>query len=181
MAIRVPQEDRRGAVYAPCAFRGAPAGPQPSGISEKYLFEDPECLRVLCRIDDGVEDGVLRRHEVKDGSGEIIGTIERHPAKGRKKHPSWRIRQPGHSEVVGRSDGDLIERGVVGLIEFGVSFYESGTLGDQRVAKPKKPRMIHWNDEAGTRVMSSQGNEHKVKAAWLDRRLAFAFALLGDN
>ncbi|MFJ4436246.1 hypothetical protein [Streptomyces sp. NPDC088923] len=181
MAIRVEQDHPRGTVYAPCAFRGSLTGPTASGTSGKRWFEDLECLRVLCHVDDGVEDGGLRRYEVRDGSGEVIGTIECHPPQGGRKRPSWRIQQPGHPEIVGRSDGDLIERGLVGAFEFANVLYESAMLGDQRVAKPKKPRAVNWKDETGRSVMLSQGKKHTVRVAWLDRRLAFAFALLGDG
>ncbi|MEU6442682.1 hypothetical protein [Streptomyces sp. NPDC047046] len=181
MAIRVWKDDPRGSIYAPCAFRGAHAGPLPSGIPEKRLFEDRECLRVLCHVDDGVEEGAVRRHQVMDGRGESIGTIEHHPPKERHKYPSWRIQQPGHPEIVGSSEGNLIERGLVSLVDFSLDFINGALVGDGRARKPKKPRLIGWKDEAGKLVMISQGKEHTVKAAWLDRRLAFAFALLGDG
>ncbi|MEU6442681.1 hypothetical protein [Streptomyces sp. NPDC047046] len=181
MAVRVRQDDPLGAVFAPCAFRGALTGPLPSGVSEKRWFEDRECLRVLCHVDDGVEEGGVRRHQVKDGSGAVIGTIERHPPQGRRKRPSWRIQQPGHPEIVGRSDGELIARGLVGVFEFAEEFVSGALVGDGRARKPKKPPLIGWRDESGNSVMISRGKEHTVRVAWLDRRLAFAFALLGHG
>lgn len=184
VAVRVPQTDASGLVYAPCAFRAPLAVGSPPRSLEKRLFEDRDGLRPLCHIDEGTqegqEDGVCR-HEVRDGRGEFIGAILRHPPKGRRARHTWRIEQPGHPELVGRSGDSLLARGLNGLMETAGDLLLHGSAGDGKVTKPPSLRIIGWKNAAGELAMTSQGKEHFIRVEWLDRRLAFAFALLGDR
>ncbi|MEU9080131.1 hypothetical protein [Kitasatospora sp. NPDC048538] len=54
-------------------------------------------------------------------------------------------------------------------------------LGADGGDHPAKPRTLEWRAD-GVVVMLSEGSEKvTVKAEWIDRRLAFAFALVGDR
>jgi hypothetical protein len=183
-AVRVPT----GAVQAPCAFcvPGLPASrsPEPS-VTGIRLYEDEAAQRLLCFLDPAEEVDGERHHRVRDGQGAVLGTIRRIPPSKRPFKHTWRIDQPGHPEIVGRNQwatddpkeflGRGAEKVVFGVLESVFSFGAEG--GDQ----PLKPRTLEWKAE-GEPVMTSQGNESvTIKANWLDRRIAFAYALLGDR
>lgn len=56
-----------------------------------------------------------------------------------------------------------------------------GDLGGKDGDRRSGPRTLEWRAN-GKVVMVSEGSEKvSVRAGWLDRRLAFAFALVGDQ
>ncbi|MET7936474.1 hypothetical protein [Streptomyces sp. NPDC005322] len=198
-AVRVPKGGGGSRVYAPCAYCAPASVPVPPGISGPRLYEDENGQRLLCYIDAGGAESVEsaegtggaegaegdRRHHVRDGNGEIIGTIRRiAPSKRMFKH-TWRIDQPGHPEIVGRNQWasgdarDIAGRGagkfISGLMDSLASL--DADSGDQA---ERKARTLEWRAD-GELVMTSQGKTCTITADWLDRRLAFAFVLLGDR
>lgn len=183
-AIRVPQGDGEERVFAPCAYRAPASAPLPPGLTGQRLFEDEEGHRLLCHVDDGTEDGQIRRHEVRDGHGTVIGTIVRHPPKRRRAKHSWHIEQPGRPEIFGGRSGlgssvNPFELGLDMLVSGAVEMLTPGGFEDDGNNRPSS-RRLQWKAD-GEVVMSSQGTECTIRADWLDRRLAFAFILLGDR
>ncbi|MEV7400144.1 hypothetical protein AB0N93_07005 [Streptomyces sp. NPDC091267] len=185
-AVRVPKggKDFRG--NAPCAYLApAPrhaADPSAGGLT---LYEDPGAQRLLCYVDAAQEVGGERHHVVRDERGAELGTLRRIPPRRPFRH-TWRIDQPGRPEIVGRNEwaagdsakeavGRVAVKAAIGLVGALADFGAEG--GDQ----PYRPRTLEWCAE-GEVVMVSEGSvEVTVKADWVDRRLAFAFALVGDR
>ncbi|WP_328378182.1 hypothetical protein OHB13_21460 [Streptomyces sp. NBC_00440] len=185
-AVRVPKGGKDYRVNTPCAYL-APASRPVDGPSHNdlTLYEDPECQNLLCYVEPPEEVDGERHHLVHDAQGLTIGTLRRIPPKRPFRH-TWRIDQPGHAEIVGRNEwasGDstkeVVGRAaarmtigfVAGLADFG------GGNGDQ----PTKPRTLEWRVEEKVVMMSEGSVEVSIKADWIDRRLAFAFALVGDK
>ncbi|WP_405778152.1 hypothetical protein [Streptomyces sp. NBC_00859] len=185
-AVRVPQGGLDFPVNAPCAYLARTAQFGTKTVAGAHvLYEDPESQRPLCSVDAPKEAGEERHHVVRDSQGRVIGTLRRVPPKRPFRH-TWRLDQPGHPEIIGRNElvaGDskteMVTRVavkatlglVMGLLDGG------GEGGDQ----PTRPRTLEWRagDEI---VMVSEGSEMvTIEADWIDRRLAFAFALVGDK
>ncbi|MEV0530689.1 hypothetical protein [Kitasatospora sp. NPDC050463] len=179
LAVRVPRNGKERRVFAPCAFVGREG-------ERVALYEDAACRLLLCLVDGrGREVDDERHHEVHDAQGRIIGTLRRIPPRTRPFKHSWRIDQPGRPPILGRNQwvsGDareiaarVVERSLFGALDALASLGAEG--GDQ----PAKPRTLEWRAEEKV-VMVSEGSEKvTVKADWIDRRLAFAFALVGDR
>ncbi|MBT2406731.1 hypothetical protein J7I97_12050 [Streptomyces sp. ISL-87] len=166
-AVRVPKGGKDRRVLAPCAYPG-------SGLT---LYEDPGARRLLCSVDAPEEVDGERRHVVRDAGGEPIGTIRRIAPRRPFKH-TWRIDQPGHPEIVGRNEwagGQGVLKAAMALADSAMGMGIEG--GDQR----SKPRTLEWRAGDRTVMVSGGGEEVTIRASWLDRRLAFAFALLGDR
>ncbi|MFJ8628875.1 hypothetical protein ACIRD3_39340 [Kitasatospora sp. NPDC093550] len=190
-AVRVAKGGKNDRVLAPCAYVATSATPRtpvsaPSPVAPGLaLFEDPDASRLLCYVGEPREVDGERHHPVHDGRGLLIGTLRRIPPKRPFRH-TWAIDQPGHSPIVGRnhwvaggSSKDALAR-VAGRFALGVldALADFGAEGGDQ---PSKPRTLEWwaDDEV---VMTSDGSEKvTVKAEWIDRRLAFAFALVGDR
>ncbi|MFD9356753.1 hypothetical protein [Streptomyces sp. NPDC060031] len=179
LAVRVPKNGKDYRVFAPCAYVGH--------VEEDYaLYEDADCLRVLCLIDRGGRevDGE-RHHDVHDGQGQLIGTLRRVPPRSRPFRHTWRIDQPGHPTVVGRNEwasGDakaftyrMVDKGLTEALNAVTSLGAEG--GDTRT----KPRTLEWRAGDEVVMVSESSKKVTVKADWVDRRLAFAFALIGDR
>lgn len=186
-AVRVPKNGKDYRVFAPCAYVGQ--------VEQDYaLYEDADCLRLLCRIDRaGREAGANeeagadgeRHHDVHDGQGHLIGTLRRVPPRSRPFKHTWRIDQPGHPTVVGRNEwasGDakaftyrMVDKGISEALNAVTSLGAEG--GDTRT----KPRTLEWRADDKVVMVSESSEKVTVKADWLDRRLAFAFALIGDR
>ncbi|WP_431043787.1 hypothetical protein ACQUSR_19110 [Streptomyces sp. P1-3] len=189
-AIRVPKGAGSSQVFAPCVYIAPPAPPAPAGAVEPCLFEDPESQRLLCYLvaDGEVESEGERRFQVCDGQGQEIGTIRRIPSSKRMFKHTWRIHQPGQAEVVGRNQwasGDakrIAERGAGKVFtDLLNSVASGGAEGGDQGSPIRKSRTLEWWAD-GQLVMVSEGTKLvTIKAEWLDRRLAFAFALLGDR
>ncbi|MFI6091360.1 hypothetical protein [Streptomyces sp. NPDC051218] len=184
-AIRVPQGKGSSLVFAPCAYVGPVAPPAPSSALDPCLYEDLEKQRLLCCLVAEGDEGGERCFRVLDGQGTEIGTIRRVPPSRKPFKHTWRIDQPGHTEIVGRNrwaSGDakrIAARGAETVFHEALDslFYSEETASPPR----PKSRTLEWLSDSEL-VMVSQGTDlFTVRVDWLDRRLAFAFALLGDR
>jgi hypothetical protein len=186
-AVRVARGSKDLRVLAPCAFVGSAATPE-SGVPSRpghTLYEDPEERRLLCYVEPAVDIDGEQRFNVRDGQGQLVGALTRVPPKRRPFKHTWRIEQPGRPEIVGRNEwvsGDAKEIAgrMAGKLLGGV-LNAVGDLGAEGGDQPAKPRTLEWRAEDKV-VMVSEGSEKvTVRAGWIDRRLAFAFALVGDR
>ncbi|MBZ4323701.1 hypothetical protein [Streptomyces huiliensis] len=191
-AVRVPRLDGQRLVKPPCAFLATPSGPSRVGT----LYEDRERQRLLCTVDRadgaGSEGGTggaghdgERRYVVRDERAREIGVIRRVPPSKQLLRCTWRIEQPGHPEIVGRNKWVAMPPQGVPLRVVGkfaeqvlnAVFSPGGEDGDG----PVRDRTLLWVAD-GAEVMQSVGSEvSSIKAEWLDRRLAFAMAVVGDR
>ncbi|MDT0448268.1 hypothetical protein [Streptomyces hesseae] len=179
-AVRVPRREGQDRVKAPCAFfRSGVVGVRDVG---RVLYEDREAQQVLCSIEECAAEGDDRRYSVRDGQGREIGVIRRVPPSRKLLRHTWRIQQAGHPEIVGRNKWAAIapkEAAARAAGKFLGDLVESAfSLGydDDQV----KERTLLWL--AGEeRVMQSVGQEFRIEASWLDRRLAFAVATFADR
>lgn len=176
-AVRVPHGRGTLLVNAPCAFlppHGTEDGPR--------LYEDAECRRLLCSVDGPEKAAGARGYRVRDGQGQVIGTIRRVPPLQHALKPTWRIDQPGRPEIV--SDAEWSTGGVAELVRRGAGKLLLGAVqavadlgadgGDQATGS----RAVVWS-AGGEPVLTWDGRDRfLVRAAWFDRRLAFAYALL---
>ncbi|MEW2266346.1 hypothetical protein ACGF5T_00025 [Streptomyces sp. NPDC047853] len=186
-AVRVVQGPDALRVMAPCAFLGNAEAHPPalSSRPEHTLYEDPGLRRLLCHVEPPVDEEGEQRHLVRDGRGQVLGKLTRVPPKHRPLRHTWRIEQPGHPAIVGRNEwvsGDAKEiAGRVAGRLLGTVVSAVADLGAEGGDQRSKPRSLDWRvgDEV---VMASEGSEQvTVHADWIDRRLAFAFALVGDR
>ncbi|MFI6371575.1 hypothetical protein [Streptomyces sp. NPDC050546] len=177
-AFRVPQGSGGQRVNAPCAF----FPPQPSAAGGQRLYEDAEGTRPLCSLDEPQDVEGRRHYAVRDARGEGIGTIQRIAPLKHALKPTWRILQPGHPEIVSSAEWakggpkEMVQRGA-GKLLLGVA-QAVADMGAEGGDQPGKSRVLEW--KAGDElVLTSEGDRRfLVRAAWLDRRLAFAYALL---
>lgn len=185
-AVRVPRGGKDYPVNAPCAYL-PPASRPDSGPSrdDLTLYEDPEAQRLLCYVDAPQEVDGERHHVVHDAQGQVIGTVRRVPPKRPFRH-TWRIDQPGHPEIVGRNEwasgdstkevvGRAAARVTIGLV---ASLADLGAEGGDQ---PSRPRTLEWRVEDKVVMVSEGSAQVSIRAEWIDRRLAFAFALVGDR
>ncbi|MFE2373917.1 hypothetical protein [Streptomyces sp. NPDC059398] len=186
-AVRVPKGSMEYRVNAPCAYL-APASRPAAGPSRSHLtlYEDPEAQSLLCYVGAPTEVNGERHHVVHDSQGHSIGTLRRIPPKRPFRH-TWRIDQPGHPEIVGRNEWASGEstKEVVGRAATRVAFgFVTGLVADiagGNSDQPTNPRTLEWRAEEKIVMMSEGSREITVRAEWVDRRLAFAFALVGDK
>ncbi|MGI5487531.1 hypothetical protein [Microtetraspora malaysiensis] len=181
-AVRVPRGGKFDKVLAPCAYvasgqsEGLPAAP---GLT---LFEDAAQQRLLCYVAAPQEVDGERHYAVHDGQGQVIGTIKRIPPKRPFRH-TWRIEQPGHPEITGRNEwasGSATEIAGLAAVRLLTTVVDGLLAPGDGSDQAGKPRSLEWRagDEV---VMTSEGSAQvRIRKEWLDRRLAFAFALLGD-
>ncbi|GAA0420877.1 hypothetical protein [Streptomyces luteireticuli] len=172
-AVRVPRRDGQRRVNPPCAFV----------VGASALYEDRERQRLLCTVGGAEGDGGERRHVVRDADGREIGVVRRVPPSRKVFRHTWRIEQPGRPEIVGRnkwaavSPQDAVFRAagkfLEGVVDSGLSFGAEDADG-------ARERTLLWLAD-GSEVMQSVGSGFDIRADWLDRRLAFAVALLGDR
>ncbi|MCT9094046.1 hypothetical protein N4G70_35105 [Streptomyces sp. ASQP_92] len=192
-AIRVPRGAGRSQVFAPCAYVAPSAPPAPSSATVLCLYEDADAQRLLCCLvaEDGQEgqDGQEgeRRFHVSDGQGKPIGTIRRVPPSGKLFKHTWRISQPGHPEIAGRNQwsGHHVKRlakRAAGNIVPEVLNAVTGMGVDETYGKASpKSRTLEWVSDGDVVMVSESIKLITIKKDWLDRRLAFAFAVLGDR
>ncbi|MFB7332674.1 hypothetical protein FNH09_05210 [Streptomyces adustus] len=186
-AVRVARGSKDMRVLAPCAFLGMTYTQQPGlpSLPEHTLYEDIYAQKLLCYVEPAVDvDGELR-HVVRDGAGQAIGTLTRVPPKHRPLKHTWRIDQPGHPEIVGRNEwmsGDAKEiAGRVAGKFLGGVLNAIGDLGAEGGDQPTKSRSLEWRSQDKVVMLSEGDGQVSVRAGWVDRRLAFAFALIGDR
>jgi hypothetical protein len=169
-AIRVPQGGKFDRVLAACAYVGP----------ERSLYLDAELTQLLCSVVPSGDNS----WSVHDGGGSIVGTITRIPSNRPLLRPNWRIEQPGQVDVIGRTEwlsGDakqLAEKAAgrlfSGVLDALTSFGAEG--GDQ----PTKQRVLEWRAGDDIVMLSEATKSIRIKAAWLDRRLAFAYSLIAE-
>ncbi|WP_039933424.1 hypothetical protein [Streptomyces viridochromogenes] len=177
-AFRVPYGSGVQRVNAPCAFFPS----QASAAEDRRLYEDAEGSRLLCSVDEPQDVEGRRHHEVRDVRGQVIGTIQRIAPLKHAVKPTWRIAQPGHPEIVSSAEWakggpkEMVQRGA-GKLLLGV-VQAVADMGAEGGDQPAKSRVLEW--KAGDEVvLASEGDARfLVRAAWLDRRLVFAYALL---
>jgi hypothetical protein len=177
-AFRVPQGLAGQRVNAPCAF----FPPQPLDGGARRLYEDAGGSRLLCSLDEPQDIGGRRHYEVRDAQGEAIGTIQRIAPLKYALKATWRIVQPGHPEIVSSAEWakggprDMVQRGA-GKLLLGV-VQAAADMGAEGGDRPAKPRVLEW--KAGDELVLTSESDLRflVRAAWLDRRLVFAYALL---
>ncbi|MFE4858959.1 hypothetical protein [Streptomyces sp. NPDC056670] len=154
---------------------------------ERCLYEDQEATRLLCYL--VAEDGEAgeRHFEVSDAEGGSIGTIRRVPPSGRLFKHTWRISQPGHPEIVGRNQwsGHHVKRLAKRAADNIVPELLNAVTGmgpDDSYGNPvRKSRTLEWVSDGDVVMVSESTKLLTIKKDWLDRRLAFAFAFLGDS
>ncbi|MFB6674107.1 hypothetical protein ACFCWG_17210 [Streptomyces sp. NPDC056390] len=186
LAVRVPTAVAGVRHFAPAAY--VVGGGEDGGPHELYEAQGAQGL--VCTV-TAAGDG----HVVTDAEGAELGHVHRTPAVKRTvRHGLW-LRQPGRPDAVaryhwakgsakdiatrgkdgaGRGAGALVGSVVDSVLSLGA---EGGDRSGTRTAKP-----VTWR--AGEETVLTQGYVDGVKsyvpqAGWLDRRLAFALAVLG--
>ncbi|AZS85888.1 hypothetical protein AB0465_29960 [Streptomyces griseoviridis] len=186
LAVRVPRQVKDVRTYAPCAYFRTDLAT--SAVVEPVLYEDEAAQQVLCAVDEPVEVGKEVHRIVRDGEGQAVGTLRRIPPANKLVHHTWRVDQPGRPEISGRSPWSLAHNTPKGLAMRGVEttlnlLLEMAAAGDPPA---NQGRVLEWHcgDEL---VMTSKGlPQHdssvdiSIKVGWLDRRLAFAVAMVPD-
>jgi hypothetical protein len=168
-AIRVPSGPRDERVLTACAYVGA----------DHSLYVDAELTQLLCRV------ARLSEHvwSVQDAGGAEVGTITRVPSGRPLLRPNWRINQPGHPEVIGRTEwlscspARLAAKAAARLL-VGVLDGLTG-VGDEGGDQPTKTRTLEWRTHSEL-VMISEAASLRITTDWLDRRLPFAYSLIAD-
>ncbi|WP_157855912.1 hypothetical protein [Streptomyces aureocirculatus] len=190
-AIRVPSGAGEAKAFAPCAYAARVAPPAPPFATEPCLYEDPESKKLLCYLIAEERDSGERRYRVHDKDGTEIGVLRRIPPASKIFKHTWRIDQPGYPEIVGRNEwasggvkqvaGRAVGKALTETLNNLHSIVPPGedcTYGDG--GSRRQSRRLEWWS-GGELVMVSQSIQTlAVKAHWLDRRLAFAFAVIGD-
>lgn len=169
--------------FGPNAIR-AVQGPNDERVLEPYayvgpdrsLYLDADLTQLLCRVVTTDEHS----WSVQDADSAEIGTITRLPPARRFLRPNWQIDQPGHPEILGRTEwltgspGRLAAKAASRLI-VGVLDGLTG-IGDEGGDQSTKSRTLEWRTSSELVMVSAASIRITVK--WLDRRLAFAYSLL---
>lgn len=140
---------------------------------------------LLCTVDPAETIDDVRHDRVRAADGEPVGTIRRIPPTRRPLKHTWRIDQPGRPEIVGRNLFATTDprRLAAHTADTALSLTFDTVLGgpDGSIG-PVRPRVLAWK-AAGDLVMTTDGRGKPVRilAPWVDRRLAFVFAMLGDE
>ncbi|MCX5060622.1 hypothetical protein OOK12_27095 [Streptomyces sp. NBC_00452] len=179
-AFRVPHGGGMQRVNAPCAFF-----PPQGSTNELRLYEDAEGHAPLCSVDGPEEADGARHYRVRDGQGQIVGTVRRIPPLKHALKPTWRLEQPGRPEIV--SSAEWAKGGVTEMVQKGAGKFLLGAvqavadMGAEGGDQPGKSRVLEWKAD-GELVMKSDGHQRfLLRAGWLDRRLVFAYALLRNS
>ncbi|MGW7818690.1 hypothetical protein ACWGLF_11235 [Streptomyces puniciscabiei] len=178
-AFRVPQGPAAQRVNAPCAF----FSPLPeAGGKNRRLFTDVEGRTLLCSVDEPREEDGARYYAVRDGQGQVIGSILRIAPLKHALKPTWRMRQSGHAEIVSSAEWaqggpkEMVQRGA-GKLLLGV-VQAVADMGAEGGDQPGKPRVLEWKADDELVFTSESDRRFLVRAGWLDRRLVFAYAML---
>ncbi|MEU0966559.1 hypothetical protein ABZ357_14525 [Streptomyces sp. NPDC005917] len=176
-AVRVPRGGGAQRVNAPCAFL-----PPQAATNDLCLYEDTETESLLCSVDDLEGADGARPYRVRDRQGQVVGTVRRIPPLKHALKPTWRIEQPGHPEIV--SSAEWVKGGLTEMVQKGTGRFLLGALqamadmGAEGGDQPAKSRTLEWRAGGELVLTSDADRRFLVRAAWLDRRLAFAYALL---
>ncbi|MCT9089154.1 hypothetical protein N4G70_09760 [Streptomyces sp. ASQP_92] len=190
LAVRVEKRAGGATYLVPSVFVALTGSGEPAAASGFRLYEDEAGLRLLCSVTPDAEadkDGG-RRHRVQDGRGREIGSVVRGPVAKRAVQHAWWLEQPDHPEVVARrhwakgSAGQVLGR-TVGKALGSVVGSVVGLGGDDSNTTRGTAKPVTWT--SGEQVaMTSAPTEGRTwylaQASWLDRRLAFALAVLRE-
>ncbi|WAC96771.1 hypothetical protein [Streptomyces sp. NA13] len=180
-AIRVTDEDAYGPILRPCAYLGFPQNNTGGPDIAHTLFTDPLHAHLLCSVSHRHEKDGIGHHVVRTAEGTRIGVIQRLPRKGLRRH-TWRIEQPGRPVVVGRSRWAAYSprhfAGEAGISLANVAL-DSVLPGEGK--DTAAPRRLTWTADDELVMETQDRHPTHLHADWLDRRLAFAFALIGDK
>ncbi|MGW7686021.1 hypothetical protein ACWGID_35075 [Kribbella sp. NPDC054772] len=167
-AIRSPEGPRDDRVFRPCAYVGR----------DRSLYLDAELNELLCSVSPSGEN----HWTVADAHAETVGTIERLPSSRPLLRPNWRIEQPGHAALVGRTDwlsgtparlaAKAVSRLIVGIVD-GLT-----GVGDEGGDQPARVRTLEWRSGKEIAMYSEGTTLITIRSDWLDRRLAFAYTLV---
>ncbi|UNS96784.1 hypothetical protein MMF93_09870 [Streptomyces tubbatahanensis] len=157
------------------------------------LYDATETGELLCTVASASGGRNGERYQVRDQAGRELGLVCRTPAAKRAVQHGWWLRQPGHPDVVARyhwakgsarqiaaRGRDAAVRGASGLATSVVDSVLYGDAADDTsTARPRKPVTWHADEEAVLTAGDTQGSTLYVpQARWLERRLAFALAVL---
>ncbi len=180
-AIRVPSREGAGRVFAPCAYFG------PKGVDDldSVIYEDAEFQRLLCALDQPIERNGEDVYYVRDARSEVIGVVRRIPPANRLVRHTWRIDQPGRPVIAGCNK--WAKKDAKEIAEVALESTVGFLLRSSGDGSYSRDRELEWRSEGGEFVMESCGFgghdmrlEIEIEARWLDRRLAFAYAMLRD-
>ncbi|WP_406172622.1 hypothetical protein [Streptomyces sp. NBC_00996] len=194
-AVRVPTMRDGVRYFAPAALVSS-ADRADSEPPSYELHEAEQSGNLLCALTP-VKGGA--RYRVTDAQGEELGLVHRTPAAKRTIQHSWWLQQPGHSDIVARyhwargSAKEIAARGKerakreAGELAGSVvdSILSFGAEDDER-ASLRTPNHVTWRAEGEEeRVVLTLGHldgvtVYQPHASWLDRRLAFALAVLRE-
>ncbi|MEU0937021.1 hypothetical protein [Embleya sp. NPDC005971] len=174
VGIRVLRGGGSGAFFTPCAFAG----------DDRRSLHLPDG-DLLCTVDAAETIDGVRHDRVRAADGEPVGTIRRIPPARRPLKHTWRIDQPGRPEIVGRNLFTTSDprRLAAHTADTALSLtFDTLLSGPDGSLGPVRPRVLGWK-AAGELVMTTDGRRLPVRVLvpWVDRRLAFAFAMLGDE
>ncbi|MFD4545642.1 hypothetical protein [Streptomyces sp. NPDC058466] len=192
-AVRVPDIQEGVRYYAPTALVSRSDGEVPS----YELYEASEPGGSLCSLTP-LKGGA--RYRVTDAQGQEVGVVHRTPAAKRAVQHGWWLQQPGHPDIVARyrwATGSAKEiaargrekaaRGAGGLVGGVVdSVFGLGAEGGDQSGGSYTPKPVTWRAEGEDEavVLTSGHTEgfrtYVLVASWLDRRLAFAMAVLRE-
>ncbi|MFD9885085.1 hypothetical protein ACFWZT_26890 [Streptomyces alboflavus] len=181
-AVRSPQGGGDQRVFAPAAYI-LPKTPAASPTSaELALYEDVEGRNLLCSLEAAETVDGERQHVVNDGQGHRIGVIRRISPLKHAVRSTWRIEQPDHAPITNSAEWapsgpkEIVQRGA-GKLLLG-ALQAVSDMGAEGGDQASKSRALEWKC-GGELVMTSEGHSRfLIRAAWLDRRLVFAYALL---
>ncbi|MET7297774.1 hypothetical protein [Embleya sp. NPDC005575] len=173
VGIRILRGGGSGGFFTPCAF---------TGDDRRSLYLPDGSL--LCTVDAAETIDGVRHDRVRAADGEPVGTIRRIPPARRLVKHTWRIDQPGRPEIVGRNLFATTDprRLAAHTADTALSLtFDTLLSGDDGSLGPVRPRVLAWK-AAGELVMTTDGRNQPVRVLvpWVDRRLAFVFAMLGD-
>lgn len=194
-AVRVPTMQDGVRYFAPAALVSS-AGGADSEPPSYELHEAAQPRIMLCALAP-VKGGA--RYCVTDAQGVELGLVHRTPAAKRTIQHGWWLQQPGHPDIVARyhwakgTAKEIATRGkekavrgagqlVGSVVDSVLSFGAEG--GDQSSSYTPKP--VTWRAEGDEEtVVLTLGHLEGVRvyqphAEWLDRRLAFALAVLRE-
>ncbi|MFD9822738.1 hypothetical protein [Streptomyces violascens] len=159
------------------------------------LYDATEAEGLLCTVEPASGGRGGERYQVRDQAGQELGVVFRTPAAKRAVQHGWWLRQPGHPDVVARyhwakgSAKEIAGRGadaavrgagsLVGSVVDSVLYGEQAASDNHSPARPTKPVTWRADDEVALTAGHPQGIKlYAPQASWLERRLAFALAVL---
>lgn len=193
-AVRVPTAQGGVWYFAPSVLVSRTEEETPS----YELYDATEAGALLCALAP-VKGGA--RYRVTDAGGQELGLVHRTPAAKRTIQHGWWLQQPGHPDIVARyhwargsakeiaargkekavkEAGELAGSVVDSILSFGADDAEDYSGGSHT------PKPVTWRAEGEEKdvvLTSSHLEGHKTylpHGSWLDRRLAFALAVLRE-